>query len=526
MVALTEADDERRHRAGGLAGEYLDPGLTRRLLPFAGVAILAEASLALPPGPSSWPYAIASLMLMATVGVLIAVLKRWPMPRGTTTLVPVIYVASAVALSLASGGGAKSGSGIVILIPLIWTALYQRRWESMVVSASIVVAMAYEAFDPAYVGTVVLLRRLLFWSALTVLISVSTHALRNRLQRTLRESEDARHQTDALRSVAEEMTTLLTTDQVLATATRWVAVLGSPPGSPGRRAQYARINGDTVSIVTQFDELGPHIIEPHPLTDNPNLLEVMRTGAPLSRTLSVAETGPSVRRLVTELGITDGVYVPVHCNGVVHGVLTVHLRGQGPSQQLFDCCQAIGHLTELALENARSHELMERMALTDALTGLMNRRAFDEVLAHRPVRLGFSLLVLDLDDMKHVNDSFGHGTGDDFLTHVAHVLTATVRAGDAVARLGGDEFAILLLNEGDRTGTETAGRILGAFSRAHFLGRAVTVSIGIASGDAGSDGERVLHAADAAMYAAKQQGGNRYALAATAEASAALHTPG
>jgi diguanylate cyclase (GGDEF)-like protein len=279
-----------------------------------------------------------------------------------------------------------------------------------------------------------------------------------------------------------------------------------------------------VSVVTQFDDLGPHVIAPYPLEDNPNLLEAMRSGSASSRPISAAQAGPSVQRLIVELGITNGVYVPVYCNGVIHGVLTVHIRDWAPSQELFECCQAIGNLTELALENARSHELVEKMASTDALTGLMNRRAFDELLAHRPGRLGFCLLVLDLDQMKHVNDSLGHRTGDEFLTHVAGVLLATVRGGDTVVRLGGDEFAVLLLNEGDGAGLQLASRILRAFTRATFLGRAITVSIGIASGDASSDGGQVLHAADAAMYAAKQRGGNGLALAASVEANDAVHT--
>jgi diguanylate cyclase (GGDEF)-like protein len=157
--------------------------------------------------------------------------------------------------------------------------------------------------------------------------------------------------------------------------------------------------------------------------------------------------------------------------------------------------------------------LLERLASTDVMTGLMNRRAFDQMLAHRPGRLGFSLLVLDMDKMKLVNDSLGHEAGDQFLSHVASVLTATVRAGDVVARLGGDEFAVMLLNEGDQAAAETAARILAAFTRTLFEGRPCRVSIGIASGDATSDGDAVLRAADAAMYAAKQEGGQRYVVA-------------
>ena len=108
----------------------------------------------------------------------------------------------------------------------------------------------------------------------------------------------------------------------------------------------------------------------------------------------------------------------------------------------------------IALENARLHHVVRRQALTDALTGLVNRRRFIEALdaeITRASRLGATLSVLlaDLDDFKRINDRFGHAAGDEALRTFADLLRGQLRGIDTAARLGGEEFAVLL--PGDRS---------------------------------------------------------------------------
>jgi diguanylate cyclase (GGDEF)-like protein len=423
-------------------------------------------------------------------------------------------VASVLFLNLATGGS-KSGTGIVILIPLIWTALYHRRWESFVVVAAIVGAEIVTALTPDQLSDAAILRRVVLWSALGVMISLATHELRERLLRTLTESEDSRHRTESLQRAAEELTTLVDSAEILSTATRLAALLVSPPGTPGRRSQYLRVVDGMVTIDALYDEIEHLPIAPFPLAEHPNLEEVMRTGTAVNRPLNYGQLGPAVQGVVSGLGVTNGVYVPLRCDGQIDGVLAVSVRGKAVSDALFECCRAIGHLTELALQNARSHDRLAKMATTDALTGVVNRRAFDQAIAHRPAGLGFCLLLLDLDNLKKVNDSAGHGAGDDVLEQVARVLEESVRVGDLVARLGGDEFAVMLMNADEHQGAQTATRILAALSAT-----SCGVSIGVAAGGPTSDAEDVVLAADAAMYRATQDGGRRYAVSHPPDAEA------
>jgi diguanylate cyclase (GGDEF)-like protein/PAS domain S-box-containing protein len=167
---------------------------------------------------------------------------------------------------------------------------------------------------------------------------------------------------------------------------------------------------------------------------------------------------------------------------------------------------------------------LEHQAFHDSVTGLANRALFRDRVEHAIERRGregdpVSVLFMDLDDFKTVNDSLGHAAGDRLLAEVAHRVRGTLRQADTAARLGGDEFAVLLEDGGDGVeAAEVASRILAALAGPFYLdGKEVFVraSIGIATaGDApttGPDGaEELLRNADVAMYMAKEAGKGRY----------------
>ena len=169
-------------------------------------------------------------------------------------------------------------------------------------------------------------------------------------------------------------------------------------------------------------------------------------------------------------------------------------------------------------ELRKANERLRELSLTDPLTGCWNRRAFEERLASEFAtckRHGgvLSILMLDIDNFKKINDQYGHETGDQVICRVAKVLKDGARGSDMVCRYGGEEFAVLL----PRTPREGAAMIaerLRAAVGAKWDGTPVTVSIGIGNLSENCDSATVVRHADEALYAAKAAGKNRVALAA------------
>jgi diguanylate cyclase (GGDEF)-like protein len=163
-------------------------------------------------------------------------------------------------------------------------------------------------------------------------------------------------------------------------------------------------------------------------------------------------------------------------------------------------------LSALARENAlRAHEY-RFLANEDALTGLPNRREFEERLAEVAefARQG-TIMLVDVDELKRINDSDGHGAGDAMLIEVGRAISHELRAGDVVARLGGDEFGVLFVH-GDEFDVEAVATRMLAGVQQRCAPRDASISIGIASCD--GDPAEALRRADRALYEAKGQGRN------------------
>jgi diguanylate cyclase (GGDEF)-like protein len=172
----------------------------------------------------------------------------------------------------------------------------------------------------------------------------------------------------------------------------------------------------------------------------------------------------------------------------------------------------------LTLTNEFVTTELRRLAEVDALTGAFNRRAFltllDKALSHVQ-RTGAELpvLVIDLDNFKKINDTWGHQRGDEALCHFVDLAQRCLRKEDILGRLGGEEFAIFLPDVGS-AGVLAVAERLRALVEARPLEVArrsvpMTVSIGIATATPGDTAQSVLQRADAAMYAAKERGRNR-----------------
>lgn len=182
-----------------------------------------------------------------------------------------------------------------------------------------------------------------------------------------------------------------------------------------------------------------------------------------------------------------------------------------------------GMLLRAGLVQDRLVTALQDQATIDALTGLVNRRVFDGALEEaltRPVPGGTTLVLIDVDAFKEINDSHGHPVGDDVLVHLAELLRAHIRADDAVlSRLGGDELAVLLPGTPADAAARRAEDLLHVVRSTPFVladgtALALSISVGVAHATGWAEGLRALYAqADAALYEAKRAGRGRVAVA-------------
>jgi diguanylate cyclase (GGDEF)-like protein len=173
------------------------------------------------------------------------------------------------------------------------------------------------------------------------------------------------------------------------------------------------------------------------------------------------------------------------------------------------------------LENNLELEYMQHilsLASVDSLTGLYNKRHFDEVFGKEvarseQTRTPCSLIVLDIDHFKRINDTFGHPAGDAVLKHVAHVVKSQIRQGDTVCRVGGEEFALVLPQTPHSLALLAAETIRSAVEKSvcEVAGTAIpaTLSLGVAELAIGEIPEQLYQRADERLYAAKHSGRNR-----------------
>lgn len=210
---------------------------------------------------------------------------------------------------------------------------------------------------------------------------------------------------------------------------------------------------------------------------------------------------------------------PLEDTRLAHGLITVGRRGDPFTEDDRDVLRSLAGQTTLALDNVELHHQVRRQAVTDELTGLANHGRFQELLAHESEQVRryhhpLGLIMLDIDNFKQINDTYGHQQGDSVLRRVARVMRDTSRDADVAARYGGEEMALVLPHtdlEGavaiaDRVRVEIEGLRIPRLDGAGQL--RVTASLGVAATNAGEK-DKLIAEADAALYRAKREGKNR-----------------
>jgi diguanylate cyclase (GGDEF)-like protein len=229
--------------------------------------------------------------------------------------------------------------------------------------------------------------------------------------------------------------------------------------------------------------------------------------------------------------VTDEICVPLLKEGIPLGVLNVESNSERPlTEKDVELLTALAGPIALAIDNASLHAEVTSLALTDGMTGLMNRRAFDQTLETEIARATrynqiLSLIMLDMDSFKHYNDSYGHPAGDERIKGFAAILLDNARTPDVAARYGGEEFAIILPHTGKTGAILLAERIREAAAAQSpnpiapgTPSSGYTASLGVASfPEDGTTPADLLLAADNAEMTAKRLGRNRVCAVGLAE---------
>lgn len=501
---------------------YVQPfdrqGLLARAAPFLLAIAVAFALTPLQPYDGDPNKILFAVAVASGIVAAVALLPWARLPRFAQS-VPALAFFGVVALLGEAGGGATSGYGPLVILPVVWVALYGERWE---------LALALTGVAATFFGPLVLVggpghaAAEWRWAVAAVFVAALVGVTVQGLVRRLRaRAEESTQQAEALRRSEEEARLLMVNMAAVTQLTREVA-------------RTTDISAARVSVCTAAREIAGASFVVLLEAEGSGLVETASSGLDLDPKLEVSvgdePSGAAaafvsrqpyfvqdVRSRQTVAGrvreATDVVSIhfePVLGERDAIGVLVVGWNEpvEGLSDLVAAAVRTIAAEAAIALERAALLERLQTSAHTDDLTGLQNRRAWEEQLPRelaraRRERQSVCVVMLDLDRFKDFNDREGHQAGDRLLKLCAAAWSSQLRATDILARYGGEEFSLVLPGC-----TIPDAQVLVERLR-EMTPEGQTLSAGIAAWDGEEPAPVLVGRADEALYEAKRAGRDR-----------------
>jgi diguanylate cyclase (GGDEF)-like protein len=510
--ALTRGWVGGADQAGGLARRRR----LERAAPFLAAGLLPFATLPLPP-PVSSPWSVAAAALLCALIVATVVYAPWHRLPHFAQTVPAMSYFLVIALLRDAENGA-SGYTPLAMLPLFWLALYGTRVELAIGIAGVVaVFFAPLVFIGAPEYPLSEWRRAVLWVAMASLVGFIVQRLVNQLRDR---AEESARQAEALRRSERESHAMLMTMAAVAEAMQDVS-REAADGAAARSAvcgAAASIGGSQMASFFEPDGAGNLILTASSGGGLPVGTRVEMGKEPSGAAVAFTSKRPFFvshapahaavsQRLLEEVKVESVHFEPVVREDEAIGVLVL-----GWTERLLQ----LPHVTAsglrilaaeaaIAIDRADLLARLEVSARTDDLTGLPNRRAWDEQLPRELARAereetAVCVAMLDLDHFKDFNDDRGHQAGDRLLKQTAAAWAMQLRSTDMLARYGGEEFALVLPGC-----TVSDAQLLVERLRA-AMPEGQTVSAGIAAWDRKETPELLIGRADRALYSAKKAG--------------------